>query len=121
MSTSTRSSGTGGSLGSGPRVPAQRSPLAPSRPVPLPRPAPLPATGKAGPIRTGAFLLCAQFPGQGHAGALDRAVSAAVEAERAGLDSVGLAEHHFVPYGVCPSATTLAALLLGRTRRIRVG
>ncbi len=26
-----------------------------------------------------------------------------------------------MPYGVCPSATTLAALLLGRTRRIRVG
>ena len=32
-----------------------------------------------------------------------------------------LAEHHFVPYGVCPSAVTLAGLMLGRTRRIRVG
>lgn len=42
-------------------------------------------------------------------------------AEEAGLDSVWLAEHHFVPYGVCPSAVTLAALLLGRTRRLRVG
>ena len=42
-------------------------------------------------------------------------------AEEAGLDSVWLAEHHFVPYGVCPSAVTLAALLLGRTRRIGVG
>jgi alkanesulfonate monooxygenase SsuD/methylene tetrahydromethanopterin reductase-like flavin-dependent oxidoreductase (luciferase family) len=42
-------------------------------------------------------------------------------AEESGLDSVWLAEHHFVPYGVCPSAVTLAALLLGRTRRIRVG
>ncbi|WP_042392790.1 LLM class flavin-dependent oxidoreductase [Streptacidiphilus carbonis] len=72
-------------------------------------------------MRTGAFLLAAQFPGQGHAEALDRAVSAAVAAEHAGLDGVWLAEHHFVPYGVCPSATTLAALLLGRTRRIRVG
>ncbi|MHA6762928.1 LLM class flavin-dependent oxidoreductase [Streptacidiphilus sp. PAMC 29251] len=72
-------------------------------------------------MRTGAFLLCAQFPGQGHAEALDRAVSAAVAAEQAGLDSVWLAEHHFVPYGVCPSAATLAALLLGRTNRIRVG
>lgn len=42
-------------------------------------------------------------------------------AEEAGLHSVWLAEHHFVPYGVCPSAVTLAALLLGRTRRLRVG
>ena len=45
----------------------------------------------------------------------------AVAAEEAGLDAVWLAEHHFVPYGVCPSATTLAAYLLGRTRRIGVG
>ncbi|MEY9838867.1 alkanesulfonate monooxygenase SsuD/methylene tetrahydromethanopterin reductase-like flavin-dependent oxidoreductase (luciferase family) [Streptacidiphilus sp. EB103A] len=89
--------------------------------MPRQRTAPAAVRGGPGPIRTGAFLLAAQFPGQGHAEALDRAVSAAVAAEHAGLDSVWLAEHHFVPYGVCPSATTLAALLLGRTRRIRVG
>ncbi|MFI6152418.1 LLM class flavin-dependent oxidoreductase [Kitasatospora sp. NPDC051170] len=73
------------------------------------------------PVRVGAFLLSAQFPGQSHGEALDRTVRAAVEAERAGLDNVWLAEHHFVPYGVCPNAATLAALLLGRTRRIGVG
>ncbi|MEY9967705.1 alkanesulfonate monooxygenase SsuD/methylene tetrahydromethanopterin reductase-like flavin-dependent oxidoreductase (luciferase family) [Streptacidiphilus sp. MAP12-16] len=89
--------------------------------VPKQRPAPGAAAGAPPPIRTGAFLIAAQFPGQGHAEALDRAVSAAVAAEQAGLDSVWLAEHHFVPYGVCPSAATLAALLLGRTRRIRIG
>ncbi|WP_055588139.1 LLM class flavin-dependent oxidoreductase [Streptacidiphilus griseoplanus] len=72
-------------------------------------------------MRAGAFLLSAQFPGQRHAEALERTVSAGVAAERAGLDSVWLAEHHFVPYGVCPDAATLAALLLGRTRRIGVG
>jgi alkanesulfonate monooxygenase SsuD/methylene tetrahydromethanopterin reductase-like flavin-dependent oxidoreductase (luciferase family) len=72
-------------------------------------------------LAVGAFLLSAQFPGQGHAEALDRTVSTTVAAELAGLDSVWLAEHHFVPYGTCPSATTLAALLLGRTRQIRVG
>ncbi|MQS14049.1 LLM class flavin-dependent oxidoreductase [Streptomyces kaniharaensis] len=72
-------------------------------------------------MRVGAFLLSAQFPGQSHGEALDRTVRAAVEAERAGLDAVWLAEHHFVPYGVCPNAATLAALLLGRTRRIGVG
>ncbi|MFG3405764.1 LLM class flavin-dependent oxidoreductase [Streptomyces sp. NPDC048142] len=72
-------------------------------------------------MRIGTFVLAAQFPGQGPGEALHRAVRSVEAAEESGLDSVWLAEHHFVPYGVCPSATTLAALLLGRTRRIRVG
>ncbi|MYZ40310.1 MULTISPECIES: LLM class flavin-dependent oxidoreductase [unclassified Streptomyces] len=72
-------------------------------------------------MRVGAFVLSAQFPGQGQGEALNRAVRTAELAEESGLDAVWLAEHHFVPYGVCPSAVTLAALLLGRTRRIRVG
>ncbi|MGP3944111.1 MULTISPECIES: LLM class flavin-dependent oxidoreductase [Streptomyces] len=69
----------------------------------------------------GAFILAAQFPGQGQEEALHRAVRSAELSEEAGLDAVWVAEHHFVPYGVCPSAVTLAALLLGRTRRIGVG
>ncbi|MFF4221549.1 LLM class flavin-dependent oxidoreductase [Streptomyces sp. L500] len=72
-------------------------------------------------MRVGTFVLAAQFPGQGHGEALYRAVRSAEVAEEAGLDAVWLAEHHFVPYGVCPSAVTLAALLLGRTRSIKVG
>ncbi|MFF7727354.1 LLM class flavin-dependent oxidoreductase [Streptomyces sp. NPDC008001] len=72
-------------------------------------------------MRVGAFVLAAQFPGQGHTEALHRAVRTAVVAEEAGLDAVWFAEHHFMPYGVCPSAVTLAAFALGRTRRIRVG
>ncbi|MFE7468704.1 LLM class flavin-dependent oxidoreductase [Streptomyces sp. NPDC057499] len=72
-------------------------------------------------MRLGTFVLAAQFPGQGAAEALHRAVRSAEIAEESGLDSVWLAEHHFVPYGACPSAVTLAGLLLGRTRRIRVG
>ncbi|MFJ2906671.1 MULTISPECIES: LLM class flavin-dependent oxidoreductase [unclassified Streptomyces] len=72
-------------------------------------------------MRVGTFVLAAQFPGQGQGEALHRAVRSAEVAEEAGLDAVWLAEHHFVPYGTCPSALTLAALLLGRTRRIRVG
>ncbi|MFI0784237.1 LLM class flavin-dependent oxidoreductase [Streptomyces lydicus] len=72
-------------------------------------------------MRVGAFILAAQFPGQGQGEALHRAVRSAEVAEEAGLDDVWLAEHHFVPYGVCPNAATLAALLLGRTRRIGVG
>src|SRR4051794_38576250 len=72
-------------------------------------------------MHVGSFVLAAQFPGQGQGEALHRAVRSAEVAEEAGLDAVWLAEHHFVPYGTCPSAVTLAALLLGRTRRIRVG
>ncbi|MET9498570.1 LLM class flavin-dependent oxidoreductase [Streptomyces sp. NPDC006552] len=72
-------------------------------------------------MRVGTFVLAAQFPGQGQGEALHRAVRSAEVAEEAGLDAVWLAEHHFVPYGTCPSAITLAALLLGRTRTLRVG
>ncbi|NEB74828.1 LLM class flavin-dependent oxidoreductase [Streptomyces sp. SID14478] len=72
-------------------------------------------------MRVGTFVLAAQFPGQGQGEALHRAVRSAEVAEEAGLDAVWLAEHHFVPYGTCPSAVTLAALLLGRTRTLRVG
>ncbi|MEU9911290.1 LLM class flavin-dependent oxidoreductase [Streptomyces sp. NPDC051001] len=72
-------------------------------------------------MHVGSFVLAAQFPGQGQGEALHRAVRSAEVAEEAGLDSVWLAEHHFVPYGTCPSAITLAALLLGRTSRLRVG
>lgn len=42
-------------------------------------------------------------------------------AERAGFDDAWIAEHHFMSYGVCPSAATLAAVALGRTSRIIVG
>ncbi|GAA2922440.1 LLM class flavin-dependent oxidoreductase [Streptomyces mexicanus] len=72
-------------------------------------------------MHVGSFVLAAQFPGQGQGEALHRAVRTAEVAEEAGLDAVWLAEHHFVPYGTCPSAITLAALLLGRTRTLRVG
>ncbi|SFF34730.1 Flavin-dependent oxidoreductase, luciferase family (includes alkanesulfonate monooxygenase SsuD and methylene tetrahydromethanopterin reductase) [Actinacidiphila alni] len=72
-------------------------------------------------MRVGTFVIAAQFPGQGQGEALHRAITSAEAAEAAGLDTVWLAEHHFVPYGVCPSAVTLAGLLLGRTERIGVG
>jgi alkanesulfonate monooxygenase SsuD/methylene tetrahydromethanopterin reductase-like flavin-dependent oxidoreductase (luciferase family) len=72
-------------------------------------------------VRVGLFLPAAQFPGQTHAEVLDRTVEAAVTAERAGFDDVWIAEHHFMSYGVCPSAITLAAYVLGRTERITVG
>ena len=72
-------------------------------------------------MRVGMFLVVGGFPDRGHADALRSAVSAAVAAEDAGFDDVWVAEHHFMSYGLCPSATTMAGYLLGATRRITVG
>lgn len=72
-------------------------------------------------MRIGAFLLSGRFPGQDDGAALARSLDAVIHAERAGFDDAWFAEHHFMPYGVCPSAITFAALALGRTRRIGIG
>ncbi len=72
-------------------------------------------------MRVGVFLLAARFPGQSDEEVLAATVEAAVAAERAGFDDVWLAEHHFMSYGICPSAVTLAAYVLGSTRRVAVG
>ncbi|RZS38818.1 alkanesulfonate monooxygenase SsuD/methylene tetrahydromethanopterin reductase-like flavin-dependent oxidoreductase (luciferase family) [Herbihabitans rhizosphaerae] len=72
-------------------------------------------------MRFGIFLLAGRFPGQTDAEALRRAADAVVTAERAGFDDAWIAEHHFMSYGVCPSAITFAATLLGRTERITLG
>ena len=74
-----------------------------------------------GSVRFGAFLLAARYPGQDVGTPLDASLAAAVAAEDAGFDDVWIAEHHFMSYGVCPSAVTMAGFLLGATRRITVG
>jgi alkanesulfonate monooxygenase SsuD/methylene tetrahydromethanopterin reductase-like flavin-dependent oxidoreductase (luciferase family) len=72
-------------------------------------------------VELGVFLLAGQFPGMTQAQTLGGAVDYAVAAERAGLASAWVAEHHFISYGVCPSAVALAANLLGRTSHLEVG
>jgi alkanesulfonate monooxygenase SsuD/methylene tetrahydromethanopterin reductase-like flavin-dependent oxidoreductase (luciferase family) len=72
-------------------------------------------------VELGVFLLAGQFPGMTQAQALGGAVDYALAAERAGLTSAWVAEHHFISYGVCPSALALAANLLGRSHRLEVG
>jgi alkanesulfonate monooxygenase SsuD/methylene tetrahydromethanopterin reductase-like flavin-dependent oxidoreductase (luciferase family) len=72
-------------------------------------------------LRFGVFLISGRFPGQRDADVLRRSVRLALAAERAGFDDVWFAEHHFMSYGVCPSALTLAGHVLGRTRTIGVG
>jgi len=72
-------------------------------------------------VKLGLFLLAGQLPGTTQGGALAAAVEAALAAERTGLASAWIAEHHSISYGVCPSAIAFAANLLGRTDRITVG
>jgi alkanesulfonate monooxygenase SsuD/methylene tetrahydromethanopterin reductase-like flavin-dependent oxidoreductase (luciferase family) len=45
----------------------------------------------------------------------------ALAADDLGYHDLWLTEHHFIPFGINPSALTSAAFLLGLTRRLRVG
>ncbi|MEV4461540.1 LLM class flavin-dependent oxidoreductase [Microbispora sp. NPDC049633] len=72
-------------------------------------------------MRIGVFLVAAGFPGRAPGDVLRGTVEAIEAAEKAGFDDAWIAEHHFMSYGVCPSAVTLAAVALGRTSRITVG
>lgn len=72
-------------------------------------------------IRCGVFVLAGRHPGQDDRQALQRSIDVVLAAEAAGFDSAWVAEHHFMSYGVCPSALTFAAHALGRTERIKIG
>lgn len=61
------------------------------------------------------------FDGIDDARALALTVETADLAEALGYDELWVTEHHFMAYGICPSAISLAGFLLGRTSRIRVG
>lgn len=72
-------------------------------------------------MRIGIFVVAGLFPGQEPGRVLADAVEWIVAAEEAGFDDAWIAEHHFMSYGVCPSAQTLAAVAIGRTTRIGLG
>ncbi|MCY3733305.1 MAG: LLM class flavin-dependent oxidoreductase, partial [Chloroflexi bacterium] len=72
-------------------------------------------------MRFGLFLTNGVFDGIDDAAALQLSLDTAQLAESAGYDHLWVAEHHFMDASVCSSALTLAAFLLGRTERIRVG
>ncbi|MEV0198349.1 LLM class flavin-dependent oxidoreductase [Nonomuraea sp. NPDC050691] len=72
-------------------------------------------------MRVGVFLVAAGFPGRDPGRVLADTVELVVAAEEAGFDDAWVAEHHFMTYGVCPSAATLAAVAIGRTSRIGLG
>lgn len=71
--------------------------------------------------RFGVLLFTHRFPGQDDRQVLGTALDLATRAEELGFDDLWTTEHHFISYGVNPSALTLAAHLLGRTARMRVG
>jgi alkanesulfonate monooxygenase SsuD/methylene tetrahydromethanopterin reductase-like flavin-dependent oxidoreductase (luciferase family) len=75
----------------------------------------------ADPVDMHVFLLAGRLPSGDDAATVAAARSYAEAAERTGFAGVWIAEHHFIPYGVCPSAVAFAAHLLGATQRIAVG
>ncbi|RSN03492.1 LLM class flavin-dependent oxidoreductase [Nonomuraea sp. WAC 01424] len=72
-------------------------------------------------MRIGIFVIAACFPGQDPGRVLRESVELIEAAEEAGFHDAWIAEHHFMSYGVCPSALTLAAVAAGRTSRIGLG
>lgn len=52
---------------------------------------------------------------------LRRSVDEARQAERVGLESFWVTEHHFSEYGVCPEPAVLLATLAAHTHRLRLG
>ncbi|WP_067181745.1 LLM class flavin-dependent oxidoreductase [Microtetraspora niveoalba] len=72
-------------------------------------------------MRLGIFLIAPCLPDRSPGTVLAQTVDAVAAAEAAGFDDAWIAEHHFMTYGVCPSATVLAGVALGRTTRIAVG
>ena len=72
-------------------------------------------------MQIGLFLNNGVFERVDDAAALQLSVGSARLAESLGYDRLWVTEHHFIEYGVCSQALTLAGFLLGLTQRIRVG
>ncbi|HEV2230569.1 MAG TPA: LLM class flavin-dependent oxidoreductase, partial [Thermoplasmata archaeon] len=74
-------------------------------------------------VKLSAFTVVDAYPATvtGTRDRLREVVSLAEAAERAGLDALWVAEHHFHDGGVCPSPPVLLAACGERTRRLRLG
>lgn len=69
----------------------------------------------------GLFINAGSQLGATHADVFALALEEAQLAESLGFHDAWVTEHHFIPFGVNSNALTLAAFLLGRTARLRVG
>jgi alkanesulfonate monooxygenase SsuD/methylene tetrahydromethanopterin reductase-like flavin-dependent oxidoreductase (luciferase family) len=72
-------------------------------------------------MKFGAMFLLAKPEGRTDSQVYSEALEQIELADRLGFDSVWLAEHHFVDYGICPSTLSLAVAAAGRTSRVRIG
>jgi alkanal monooxygenase alpha chain len=72
-------------------------------------------------MKWGVYITTAQPPEWGQRDVIQRSLEYASAAEEMGYDAVWLLEHHFTRYGLCGSPLTMAAHILGRTRKLKVG
>lgn len=74
-------------------------------------------------MRFDLFWILDQNPelGETSGDVLARVLGETVVAEALGFSGCWYAEHHFTPYGVCPSPPVLLAAAASRTQRIRLG
>lgn len=72
-------------------------------------------------VRYGLFLNMGRDLGESAHDVVRLTLQQADLAQSAGFHDLWLSEHHFIPFGINPSALTAAAFLLGRTERLRVG
>src|SRR5260221_3370617 len=69
------------------------------------------------------FITCQRYPGDDRSDVelYAQAVDLAVQAERLGLESVWVSEHHFVDDGYLPAMLPLCAAIAARTEQVRIG
>ena len=72
-------------------------------------------------MRTGLFLEFPALEDITDQQAFQQGFQIAEEAERLGVESVWLAEYHFIPFSVLSSPVMVATAIAGRTERIRIG
>ncbi len=72
-------------------------------------------------MKTGLFLEFPALEGVTDQQAFQQGFQMAEEAERLGVESVWLAEYHFIPFSVLSAPVMVATAIAARTRRIRIG
>ena len=78
-------------------------------------------TGVGRSVKLSAFTVVDEYDGASSSHRLQEVVALAEAADRAGLSALWVAEHHFLPSGVCPAPPVLLAACGARTRRLRLG
>lgn len=72
-------------------------------------------------MKLSAFSVVDDYPGAPGHDRYAEVLDLADAAERSGLSTVWIAEHHFHAGGICPAPSVLLAAIAARTHRIRVG